>query len=136
MHLRTVRVATVGFIGTGIYGGLGAVRNLVWVCCHLYRFSLPCGAAIAICAFRRAGVWGWNALCTGSLSLCEAVVFFRVLVLVRRALFVWLGVSRLLLLNLFGVYCHCLTHCFFSLVCCYSRLGLVALVFHCTGIDR
>ena len=40
MHLRTVWVATVGFVGgIGIYGGLGAVRNLVWVCCHLYRYS-------------------------------------------------------------------------------------------------
>ena len=73
MHLRTVWVATVGYFGgVGIYGGLGAVRNLVWVCCHLYRFlflvgpllpyvfsaGLVCGGGMH--GVRALSLWGTN----------------------------------------------------------------------------
>ena len=69
MHLVIVWVSTIGLDGgSGVYRGLGVVRCLYGsaATCAVY---LPCGAAIAVCACRMAGVWGWNPWRVCSLSL-------------------------------------------------------------------
>ena len=63
----------------------------------------------------------WCLLC-GFVLTCVSLLSCRV-DLVRLALCVRRGISRLIKLNFYGVCCLCVSHCSFSTVCRYSRPG-------------